>query len=101
MEKDDGSFIVAGSSNSSSRDFKGITTRGGDDMVIASFDSRGSLTWARSFGGTMDESTNAICLAKDGGYIIAGRTQSKDIDMEGIATYVVGKPVGVVVKFPE
>ena len=101
VEKEDGSFIVAGSSNSSSRDFKGITTRGGDDMVIASFDSRGSLTWARSFGGTMDESTNAICLAKDGGYIIAGRTQSKDIDMEGIATYVVGKPVGVVVKFPE
>ena len=101
IEKEDGVFIAVGKSNSSSRDFKGITTRGGDDMVIASFDKYGNLTWARSFGGTQNESASAICLAEKEGYIVAGRTLSKDIDMKGISQYVSGKSVGVIAKFPE
>ena len=101
IEAEDGTFITAGYSNSSSRDFKGITTRGGDDIVIASFDKFGSLSWARSFGGTKSDSANAICLGSDGGYLVAGKTLSNDIDMKGIAQYVNGKSVGVIVKFPE
>jgi hypothetical protein len=101
VEKEDGSFIATGSSNSSTRDFKGVTTRGGDDIVIAAFDKYGSLTWVRSFGGTADESAEAVCLSPKGGYVIAGRTLSKNIDMIGIAQYVKGKSVGVIVKFPE
>lgn len=101
VEAEDGSFIVAGESNSSSRDLKGITTRGGNDIVIASFNKYGELSWARSFGGTKSESANAICLAENGGYLVAGRTLSKDIDMKGISQYVTDKSVGVIVKFPE
>ncbi len=101
VETEDGKYIVAGYSNSSSRDFKGITTRGGNDMVIACFTRTGSLSWARSFGGTNHDSASAICLANDGGYVVAGRTLSKDIDMKGIAQYVNGKSVGVIVKFPQ
>lgn len=101
IETEDGSFIAAGYSNSSTRDFKGITTRGGDDIVIASFTKFGVLSWARSFGGTKDDSANAICLGTDGGYVVAGKTLSKDIDMKGIAQYINGKSVGVIVKFPE
>ena len=101
VETEDGSFIAAGSSNSSSRDLKGVTTRGGNDIVVASFNKYGELSWARSFGGTKSESADAICIAKDGGYIIAGRTLSKDIDMKGIAQYVTDKTVGIIVKFPE
>ena len=70
-------------------------------MVIASFDEYGNLSWARSFGGTQNESANAICLAEKDGYVIAGRTLSKDIDMKGISQYVNGKSVGVIAKFPE
>ncbi len=101
VEKEDGSFVATGCSNSSTRDFKGITTRGGDDIVIASFDRFGNLTWARSFGGTSNESANAICISSKGGYIVAGKTLSKNIDMVGIAQYVNGKSVGVIAKFPE
>ncbi len=101
VEREDGSFIVVGSSNSSTRDFKGITTRGGDDIVIASFDKRGILSWARSFGGTADESASSVCLSQKGGYVVAGRTLSKNIDMDGITQYVNGKSVGVIAKFPE
>ena len=101
VETENGDLIVAGSSNSATRDFKGVTTRGGDDIVIACFDKFGDLSWVRSFGGTKDESANAICLGSDGGYLVAGRTLSKDIDMKGIAQYVTDKSVGVIVKFPE
>lgn len=101
VEKADGTFVAVGSSNSSTRDLKGITTRGGDDIVIAAFDKRGTLTWARSFGGTLDESATSVCLASDGGYAVAGRTLSKNIDMNGLAQYVNGKSVGVIAKFPK
>ncbi len=101
VETEDGSFITAGCSNSSTRDLKGVTTRGGDDIVIASFSKTGSLSWVRSFGGTGDDSANAICLASNGGYVVAGRSLSKDIDMKGYAQYVSDKTVGVIVKFPE
>ncbi|MGN0525817.1 MAG: hypothetical protein ACI4IF_00080 [Acutalibacteraceae bacterium] len=101
VEKDDGSFIAVGSSNSSSRDLKGITTRGGNDIVLASFDSLGMLSWARSFGGSNDEKSYAVALSKDGGYVVAGETGSSDVDMEGIAQYVTGNTKGVIVKFPE
>lgn len=101
VEKEDGTFVAVGCSNSSTRDFKGITTRGGDDIVIAAFDIYGNLSWARSFGGTADESAYAVCLGSNGGYVVAGRTLSKNIDMNGIAQYVSGKSVGVIAKFPE
>lgn len=100
-ELPDGSFIATGYSNSSSRDLKGITTRGGKDMVIASFGKLGTLDWVRSFGGTQEDSATAICLGTNGGYVIAGHTLSKDIDMSGIAQYVNGQSVGIIVKFPE
>lgn len=101
IELSDGSFIATGYSNSSSRDLKGITTRGGKDMVIASFGKLGDLDWVRSFGGTQEDSATAICLGTNGGYVIAGHTLSKDIDMSGIAQYVNGQSVGIIVKFPE
>ncbi len=101
VETDDGSFIAAGSSNSSTRDFKGVTTRGGEDIVIACFDKYGELSWARSFGGTDNESANAICLGTNGGYLVAGRSLSKDIDLKGLSKYNAGKTIGVIVKFPE
>ncbi len=100
-ETEDGSFIAAGSSNSSTRDLKGVTTRGGNDIIVVSFNKYGDLSWARSFGGTRSESASALCIAKDGEYLVAGKTLSKDIDMKGIAQYVTDKTVGVIVKFPE
>ncbi len=101
VETEDGAFIAAGESNSSTRDLKGVTTRGGNDIIVVSFNKYGDLSWARSFGGTKNESANAISLAEKGGYIVAGRTFSKDIDMKGITQYVTDKSVGVIVKFPE
>ena len=96
-----GNFIAVGYTNSSSRDLKGVTTRGGDDMVIACFDKSGDLLWARAFGGTKNETADAVCLASDGGYVVAGKTFSNDVDLKGIAPYAGGKTVAAIVAFPE
>ncbi len=96
-----GNYIAVGYTNSSSRDLKGVTTRGGDDMVIACFDKSGDLLWARAFGGTKNETADAICLGSDGGYVVAGKTYSNDVDLKGIAPYAGGKSVAAIVKFPE
>ncbi len=101
VENEDGNFIAVGYTNSSSRDLKGVTTRGGDDMVIACFDKSGDLLWARAFGGTKNETADAVCLGSDGGYVVAGKTLSNDVDLKGIAPYAGGKAVGAIIKFPE
>ncbi len=101
IETADGTLIAVGYTNSSTRDLKGVTTRGGDDIVIAAFNSRCSLLWARSFGGTKDDSAATIVHGADGGYAVAGNTYSANIDLADIAEYAGAYPVGVVVKFPE
>ncbi|MBQ3889654.1 MAG: hypothetical protein II738_07910 [Clostridia bacterium] len=101
-ETADGDLIAVGYTNSSSRDLKGVTTRGGDDMVIASFGKSGSLKWARACGGTANDCAEAICLGADGGYVIAGYTESQSVDFENMAKYAhAGKPDAAIVKFPE
>lgn len=101
-ETPEGLYIAVGYTNSSTRDLKGVTTRGGNDIVIAAFDKSCDLLWARSFGGTLDDSAQAVCLGADGGYAVAGKTISTNVDLEGIGNYASsGKTLGVVVKFPE
>ena len=48
-----------------------------------------------------EDKREKIKVPVKGGYLVAGRTLSKDIDMKGIAQYVTEKSVGVIVKFPE
>ena len=102
VETPAGSYIAVGYTNSSTRDLKGVTTRGGNDIVVASFDKSCDLLWARSFGGTLDDSAQAVCLGADGGYVVAGKSISTNVDLEGIGDYASnGNTIGVVVKFPE
>ncbi len=102
IELPNGNFIMAGSTNSSTRDFKGITTRGKKDIFVASFNEYGVLVWVRSFGGTENDGALALTNGADGGYVVVGETLSNNVDMEGIAPYGGnGKSLAVMVKFPE
>ena len=102
IELPNGNYIMAGSTNSSTRDFKGVTTRGKKDIFVASFNSNGIPVWVRSFGGTENDGALALCNGADGGYVVAGETLSKNVDLEGIAPYGGnGKSLAVMVKFPE
>lgn len=102
IELSNGNYIMAGSTNSSTRDFKGITTRGKKDIFVASFNSNGTLIWVRSFGGTENDGALALCKGGDGGYVVVGESLSKNVDLDGIAPYGGnGRSLAVMVKFPE
>lgn len=102
IELPNGNYIIAGSTNSSTRDFKGVTTRGKKDIFVASFNNYGVLTWVRSFGGTENDGALALCNGADGGYVVVGETLSNNVDLDGIAPYGGnGKSLAVMVKFPE
>lgn len=102
IELEDGTYIMAGSTNSSTRDFKGVTTRGKKDIFVAAVNSGGTLKWVRSFGGTESEGALALCKGADGGYVVVGETFSKNVDLDKIAPYGGNaKTLGVIIKFPE
>ena len=102
LELPNGTYIMAGSTNSSTRDFKGVTTRGKKDIFVAGVNKNGTLMWVRSFGGTESDGALALCKGADGGYVVVGETLSKNVDLDNIAPYGGnGKTLAVMVKFPE
>ena len=75
----DGGYIVAGSSASRNGDVTG--NHGGLDFWIVKLTPGGDITWQKSFGGSKNEYAYSIDLTNDGGYIIAGHTESSDGDI--------------------
>lgn len=73
----DGGFILAGTSNSPKDGDKSSDCKGGTDFWIIKLDASGGEQWQKTVGGTgMDEVAN-IVIAKDGGYLIAGSSDSE------------------------
>ena len=102
LELPNGTYIMAGSTNSSTRDFKGVTTRGKKDIFVAGVNSNGTLMWVRSFGGTESDGALALCKGADGGYVVVGETFSNNVDLDNISPYGGnGKTLAVMIKFPE
>ncbi|MBV6484359.1 MAG: hypothetical protein KFKLKKLM_00856 [Flavobacteriales bacterium] len=77
----DGGYIVAGYSNSFDGDVTG--NHGNYDYWIVKLTSSGAITWQKSFGGTGDDKAWSIQQTTDGGYIVAGETDSKNGDVTG------------------
>ena len=77
----DEGFIVAGSTASNDGDITGYI--GGDDFWIVKLDSTGSIQWRKILGGTLNEQPRSIKQTTDGGYIIAGYSDSNDSDVTG------------------
>lgn len=64
----DGGFVVAGLTSS--------FTSGKQDMWVLKFDKAGNMQWHKSYGGTGNDVAHAIEPTADGGYLVAGYTQS-------------------------
>jgi hypothetical protein len=82
----DGGYIVVGETSSNDGDV--IGNHPGQfgiswDFWILKLDSLGGLEWQKCLGGSGYEKARDVILADDGGYIIAGYTNSDDGDVSG------------------
>jgi hypothetical protein len=78
-ETQDGGFILAGTSASDANGNK-TTPRlgniGGSDIWIVRVDTNGNKLWDKSFGGTNVDDVHRVLQLADGGFIIAGNSDS-------------------------
>lgn len=71
FEKSDGNILIGGYTNSFGN--------GGQDIFMAELDNNGNLQWFKTYGGTGDDFSGIgqiIGEAKDGGIVLAGKTNS-------------------------
>ncbi|WP_088857970.1 PEGA domain-containing protein [Thermococcus profundus] len=64
----DGSIIAVGYTNS--------TGAGGYDAFVMKLNPDGSLAWAKTYGGSKNDSASAVAIANNGDIIVAGWTES-------------------------
>ncbi len=80
METMDGGYIVAGNTTTNNDGDVSIN-KGGSDFWVVKFTGNGSIEWQKTFGGADSENAYTIKSTRDGGYIVAGTTKSKDGDV--------------------
>jgi predicted secreted protein len=68
IQTSDGGYALAGTTNSSGA--------GGFDFWLVKTNSSGSMEWNQTYGGTGDEQANSVIQTSDGGYALAGYTNS-------------------------
>lgn len=78
---DDGGYIIAGYSYSNDSNVTG--NHGQDDYWVAKLDSVGTLQWQKSLGGSLHDQANDVIQTIDGGYMVAGKSESTNGDVTG------------------
>ena len=84
QQTSDGGYIVACTTNSFGA--------GGHDFWVLKLDHNGNIDWQKSYGGAGNDSASSIQQTNDGGYIVAGVTESfgageRDIWILKLSTY--------------
>jgi gliding motility-associated-like protein len=74
----DGGTIVAGYTDSKDGDISTQPNREYWDLWVIKLNKCGIIEWERSFGGSNYESARDVVQTADGGYIVAGETNSTD-----------------------
>lgn len=77
----DGGYIAAGRSYSNDGDVSG--NNGNADYWVVKMNDTGNIVWEKSLGGSFNEEAYSIEQTTDGGYIVAGVTDSNDGDVSG------------------
>jgi uncharacterized delta-60 repeat protein len=64
----DGGYVLAGTTESHSA--------GGSDIWLVKTNTTGQVEWYQTFGGVDNEFTSSVIATSDGGYVLAGNTES-------------------------
>jgi len=75
----DGGYIVAG--------YTWSFGSGWSDIYIIKLDAKGEIVWEKTYGGSKDDSAYSIQQTGDGGYIVAGATNS--FGAGGVDIYII------------
>lgn len=81
LQTSDNGFMVAAASYSSDGDVGG--NNGGGDLWLLKLDNSGALQWEKNFGSSGDERPRSIVRSGDGGFVIAGSSDSSGVDVGG------------------
>jgi len=79
QQTSDGGYVVAGYTES--------YTYGNEDFAIYKLDSSGNKVWFKHYGGSDYDSARSIQQTSDGGYIVAGNTESYTYGNNDFAIY--------------
>jgi hypothetical protein len=78
----DGGYVVAGLTESHDGDVTKLN--GKSDFWVIKIDTVGILQWQKTYGGSGDDAASSVIQTHDGGYLIAGFTNSPDSDVTGL-----------------
>jgi hypothetical protein len=73
----DGGYIMAGTTQSNDGDVMG--NHGGSDFWLVKLDGAGNKLWQKTYGGRGNDETSSFITTSDGGYVLAGSTQSNEL----------------------
>jgi hypothetical protein len=81
IQTNDLGYMVVGESTSNDGDVS--SNYGGRDYWVVKLDSLGNLLWEKNYGGSGFDRGKSVLENPNGGYIVAGRSNSIDTDITG------------------
>lgn len=73
----DGGYLIGGDSRSNKSGDKSEDRKGNYDYWIIKIDTNGNKLWDKTFGGEGNDNLETMLLSLDGGYLLAGQSNSK------------------------
>ncbi len=77
----DNGYVIAGYSNSNDGDVSG--NNGNSDFWVFKINSSAEIIWRKSMGGSNNDDASVVRQTSDGGFIIAGSSDSNNGDVSG------------------
>lgn len=68
-------------------------SKGNNDGIIVSYDTYGKVRWAKTFGGTEDDSFNKVIQTSDNGYAVVGYVTSKNVKFDDVEIAELSKKI--------